>query len=1382
MKTGLNKIIISFLIFTSFFSFQNVFAYDDNTTHPALTDEIVDFYNLSFPNKQLTSQQKEWVIQGSILEDTPPRWINHFYDPIYKEGWSGEHTGIYDKEAVQLVSKNIIAPYSIAPVSSLNWIHNEQLQAQYGFYKGAKTWERGILEMIKGNEKEAYMILGYILHLIEDATVPEHTRNDTHAHELEKATNDYGSPYEEYLKKYTRQTIEKLNIPNSLKTENKQPIIRQSIDEYLIFLAEYSNKYFFSKDTVNDPKYQFPKIIRDDDDFGYGKDENGKEFLLVKKIQNKDRFNTIDSFILDDKSDIIINAYFSRLSRQAVLNGAGVIDLFYKDIEFKKQYSPHLFTYDASVLNYFELPNISFTGEIARIKNATQTIFAKTVSTTKSIFSSVGNLLGINQSSQPQQSQQISLSSEATIPSVIENPIIETKTAEIKTEIKIAETKIETNNPTEIKNEILDNKVENKPLPIDNSLLQEKQQKEVDKVNSQILENIGINTDDEQINQISNQTNTIVFKYTGGSGSVSGSSGGNSGGSSSGGSNSNTQNNTQTSAEPLKILITEIQLASASSTHDDFIEIYNPNNVAVNLQDYRLVKRTKTGTSDTLIKSWASGDSIPANNYYLWANSDYSDVSVVPNSTTTQIISDNNGIAIRYGANDTGQIIDSVAWGEAENIFIEGAVFATNLADGQSIQRKIQDSVFIDIDNNTNDFEIQTCPSPKAQNVECQSAQVNQAPNALFIYSPTTPQINDLITFNAASSTDSDGTISVYQWDFGDNATSSITTAATAHVYSQAGNYSVSLIVFDEQNASSTATSTIITIEAAQSQSTGANHIVISEIQVRGDSVDDEFIELYNPTNSTISLSDYSIQYLTGTATSTAKIESNGDKRNFLNGAQIAAKSFYLLVNTSATSTIKDMADMTYSAFSLSGNLNGATIFLVSSSTYISNINDQIIIDSLSYGSPALVVSAATPTVPGINESLERKAFSTSTIDLMVSGEHKFSGNGYDADSADDFILRNLAEPQNSQNFPEPRTVPTTPQNFSIQYSSSTMSLNLNWSTSQDYSGATSTITYRITDIGNSSSTFSEINTTSTSASISINEVGRDYNFSIQAFDAEGLDSISSTALISVPNQAPLASFTFSPLSSEINQGIIFNAASSTDSDGQIVSYQWNFGDSATTSTISTITTHSYSTEGDYLIQLTIIDNNSASSIATSTISVSTQQISYQQTDYTNNVKNWDMNPVLHQRYIRQTLGNNLSGTISGVDYWIKFLGESYASDRDANFQLIECDDINYVVNCQAVVNKIFPYIRNVNFQVFIGENNFTFSTPYILNLNKFYYLQWDFPYVYQWWAWRGEIELGYSANDNYEAGYLWTYNPTYENAKPYDNNKDLYFILHFSE
>ena len=70
--------IVLFIIL--FFSFNNVFAYDDQTTHPALTDEIINFYNLSFPNNQLTPQQKKWIFDGSILEDKAPRWINHFYD------------------------------------------------------------------------------------------------------------------------------------------------------------------------------------------------------------------------------------------------------------------------------------------------------------------------------------------------------------------------------------------------------------------------------------------------------------------------------------------------------------------------------------------------------------------------------------------------------------------------------------------------------------------------------------------------------------------------------------------------------------------------------------------------------------------------------------------------------------------------------------------------------------------------------------------------------------------------------------------------------------------------------------------------------------------------------------------------------------------------------------------------------------------------------------------------------------------------------------------------------------------------------------------------------------------------------------------------------
>ena len=38
-------------------------------------------------------------------------------------------------------------------------------------------------------------------------------------------------------------------------------------------------------------------------------------------------------------------------------------------------------------------------------------------------------------------------------------------------------------------------------------------------------------------------------------------------------------------------------------------------------------------------------------------------------------------------------------------------------------------------------------------------------------------------------------------------------------------------------------------------------HLVISEVQVGGGTTDDEFIEIYNPTQSIVDISDWSIQY-----------------------------------------------------------------------------------------------------------------------------------------------------------------------------------------------------------------------------------------------------------------------------------------------------------------------------------------------------------------------------------------------------------------------------------------------------------------------------------------------------------------------------------------
>ncbi|MBI3274056.1 MAG: lamin tail domain-containing protein [Candidatus Colwellbacteria bacterium] len=252
-----------------------------------------------------------------------------------------------------------------------------------------------------------------------------------------------------------------------------------------------------------------------------------------------------------------------------------------------------------------------------------------------------------------------------------------------------------------------------------------------------------------------NSAQTIVYSGGGGGGSVIYPSGGSA--------STSTNNQQQTVASgtssPSKILISEIQITGGTGkTENDFIELYNPNSTQVNLNGYRLVKRTKTGISDTSIKSWTTDVYIPANGYYLWANSGYTDIPATSDVVTTATVSNDNGVAIRYGAEDTGAVIDSVAWGGAENIFIEGSVFPTNPGVNESIQRKFTGNTFIDTDNNASDFEIQTCPSPKAQSRSCPT--VNQTPSVLLplsiievIYNPEgTDEGKELVRINNPNS------------------------------------------------------------------------------------------------------------------------------------------------------------------------------------------------------------------------------------------------------------------------------------------------------------------------------------------------------------------------------------------------------------------------------------------------------------------------------------------------------------------------------------------------------------------------------------------------------------------------------------------------------
>ena len=86
----------------------------------------------------------------------------------------------------------------------------------------------------------------------------------------------------------------------------------------------------------------------------------------------------------------------------------------------------------------------------------------------------------------------------------------------------------------------------------------------------------------------------------------------------------------------------------------------------------------------------------------------------------------------------------------------------------------------------------------------------NQPPTAVAAGSPTSGSGPLSVTFSSAGSIDPDGSVAIYDWDFGDGTGSSA--ANPTHVYTTDGNFTATLVVVDNGGLSSSAASVAITV------------------------------------------------------------------------------------------------------------------------------------------------------------------------------------------------------------------------------------------------------------------------------------------------------------------------------------------------------------------------------------------------------------------------------------------------------------------------------------------------------------------------------------------------------------------------------------------
>ena len=112
------------------------------------------------------------------------------------------------------------------------------------------------------------------------------------------------------------------------------------------------------------------------------------------------------------------------------------------------------------------------------------------------------------------------------------------------------------------------------------------------------------------------------------------------------------------------------------------------------------------------------------------------------------------------------------------------------------------------------------------------------------------------------------------------------------------------------------------------------------------------------------------------------------------------------------------------------------------------------------------------------------------------------------------------------------------------------------------------------------------------------------YTATLTVTDNQGATS-STTEQITVTspaNQLPVASFTATPTSGDAPLTVSFDASGSSDSDGTIFSYAWNFGDGSSGS--GETTSNTFGTPGTYIVSLIVTDDDGATDIETATIVV----------------------------------------------------------------------------------------------------------------------------------------------------------------------------------
>ncbi len=293
-----------------------------------------------------------WLRDGGKYEDKPPwtipyvRSANHFHNPLTKKGFSGGW-----------------GPYTLTGESALFWAQmpsgTQWPGGQYSWHD-VRQYYFWALTSTNLNSRDTYFAetfrgLGQLMHLVQDMSVPAHTRNDGH-------------PLFDYYEKWAKEKIIAETIPNYQpvyfdNTSIGQPNPLASVPIANLFdtnqytgsnpadtlksnigLSEYANANFVSDDTIF-KDFPYPKYSPQNYKVHYKYHSSNKKRIYLRKEGDGEiiehfatagpfyNYLNFDPVLQKDtlKIDSVVSSdYAEKLIPRAVGYSAGLLNYFFR--------------------------------------------------------------------------------------------------------------------------------------------------------------------------------------------------------------------------------------------------------------------------------------------------------------------------------------------------------------------------------------------------------------------------------------------------------------------------------------------------------------------------------------------------------------------------------------------------------------------------------------------------------------------------------------------------------------------------------------------------------------------------------------------------------------------------------------------------------------------------------------------------------------------------------------------------------------------------------------------------------------------------------------------------------------------------------------------